>query len=239
MDDFPFPIVGFDLDGTLIDTAGDLLAATNHALALADIAPLTLAQIRTVIGAGARQMLKLGITTAGAPAVGEPLFERIYAALLDHYAANIAVHSRPFAGAVALLDSFDAMGVRYGVVTNKSERLARLLLGQLGLSDRMSAIIGGDTLATRKPDPAGLLAMQAQCGGPAQPATAGDARPTMAFVGDSHFDIDAARAAAIPSVACSFGYMMQPVETLGADAIIGHFDELIPALAALSPLQRH
>ena len=159
------------------------------------------------------------------------------------------------------------MGVRYGVVTNKSERLARLLLGELGLAARMGAIIGGDTLPTRKPDPAPLLAMRAACSGRAQPFMAGEAHPLaeskmqpftageahplterkvqpftareaqrrMAFVGDSHFDIDAARAANMRSVACSFGYLMQPVETLGADAVIDSFDALIPALGALTP----
>ncbi len=235
MGQFPFAIVGFDLDGTLVDTAGDLLVAANHALAMAGIAPLTRDRIVTVIGGGARRMLALGIEAAGAPIPADSAFEAMFTTMLVHYEAHIAVHSGPFPGAVAALDTLDAMGVRYGVVTNKSERLARLLLGELGLAARMGAIIGGDTLPTRKPDPAPLLAMRAACSGRAQPFTAGEAQQRMAFVGDSHFDIDAARAANMRSVACSFGYLMQPVETLGADAVIDSFDALIPALGALTP----
>ncbi len=223
MSHFPFRIVGFDLDGTLVDTAGDLLVAANHALALADIAPLTRDQIVTVIGGGARRMLTLGIELAGAPQPADDAFEAMFAAMLTHYEQHIADQSRPFPGALETCDILDTMGVKYGVVTNKSERLARSLLIQLQLADRMAAIIGGDTLPTRKPDPGGLLALQAQCGG-----------GRMAFVGDSHFDIDAAKAAGMASVACSFGYMMQPVESLGADAVIDHFDDLIPTLLRLT-----
>jgi phosphoglycolate phosphatase len=222
MSDFPFRIIGFDLDGTLVDTAADLLVAANHALALADIAPLTREQIVTVIGGGARKMLALGIELAGAGPPADAQFETMFVAMLAHYERHIADHSRPFPGALEMCDILDTMGVKYGVVTNKSERLARSLLKKLEMADRMASIIGGDTLPTRKPDPAGLLAMQSLCGG-----------GPMAFIGDSHFDIDAAKAAGMASVACSFGYMMQPVETLGADAVIDHFDALIPVLLEL------
>ena len=228
MFDFPFAYVGFDLDGTLVDTADDLLAATNHALASADIAPLSNAQIRTVIGGGARMMLQLGIKLSGAPAVSDERLDGLLATLLAHYEANIAVHSRPFEGALAALDALDAMGVRYGVVTNKREHYARLLLDALGLTPRLATIIGGDTLAVAKPDPITVQTMIAHCGG--DPVY--DAGRT-AFIGDSHFDIDAGRAAGTATVACSFGYMMQPVETLNADAIIDHFDALLPTLRRL------
>ena len=225
---FPFTIIGFDLDGTLVDTAADLCAATNHALALADIAPLSVAQICTVIGGGARMMLELGIVAAGAPL---PAPERIDAMLVDllaYYEAHIAVHSRAFPGALAMLDTLDAMGVRYGVVTNKREHFARLLLDALDLTPRLGALIGGDTMRVAKPDPLPIRAMIERCGGD----PLGDARRT-AFIGDSHFDIDAGRAAGTATVACRFGFLMQPVEHLGADAIIGHFDELIPTLRRL------
>ena len=228
MSDFPFAYVGFDLDGTLIDTAEDLRAATNHALATADIAPLTNAQIRTVIGGGARMMLQLGIELAGAELIEGERFEALLANLLAHYEANIAVHSRPFDGALAALDQLDAMGARYAVVTNKREHFARLLLDALGMTPRLATIIGGDTLGVAKPDPLTIRTMIERCGGePLHDA------PRTAFIGDSHFDIDAGRAAGTATVACSFGFMMQPVEMLGADAVIDHFDELIPTLRRL------
>lgn len=228
MRDFPFSIVGFDLDGTLIDTAEDLRAATNHALATAGIAPLSNAQIRTVIGGGGRMMLRLGIGLAGASPIEGDRFEALLETLLTHYEANIAVHSRPFAGALAALDELDQIGVRYAVVTNKREHFARLLLNALDLTPRMATIIGGDTLAVAKPHPLTIRTMIERCGGdPAQDA------PSTAFVGDSHFDIDAGRAAGTVTVACSFGFLMQPVETLGADGVINHFDELVPLLRRL------
>lgn len=228
MSDFPFSIIGFDLDGTLVDTAEDLRAATNHALATADIAPLSNAQIRTVIGGGARMMLQLGIELAGAPPVDEARLDSLLATLLAHYEANIALHSEPFEGALVALDELDRLGVRYAVVTNKREYYARLLLDALGLTPRLATIIGGDTLPAAKPDPLTIRTMIEHCGG--NPVA--DA-PRTAFIGDSHFDMDAGRAAGAVTVACSFGFMMQPVETLDADAVIDHFDELVPTLRRL------
>lgn len=219
---FPFRIVGFDLDGTLIDTAGDLTAAVNHALALVGRAPLTEAEVRPMIGLGARHMLEQGLAATGGVPEGE--VERLYPELLSYYGAHIAVHSRPFPGLTAALDRLDAIGVRTAVVTNKAEGLARKLLGEFGLSDRMAAIVGGDTLGpgNRKPSPAPILAMIDRCGG-------GEA----AFVGDSIYDVMAARNAGVPSIAVSFGFLDRPARELGADHVIDHYDELIPLLAAL------
>ena len=224
MTDFPYDIVGFDLDGTLIDTSEDLRLACNHALAMADIAPLTPVQIRTAIGGGARRMLALGIELNGSGAIEGGRFETMFRAFLDYYAAHIAVHSQPFPGALDMLDALDAMGVKAAIVTNKQERFAELLFRELGLRDRFAALLGGDSLGPGKAKPAPDLIheMIARCGG-----------GRAVFLGDSHFDIDAAKAAGIPSIACSFGFMMQPVETLGADAVIDHFDELIGVLRRL------
>jgi phosphoglycolate phosphatase len=224
MRDFPFDIVGFDLDGTLIDTSEDLRLACNHALALADIAPLAPEHIRSAIGAGARRMLEKGITLGSGGPVSEAQFEAMFAAFLSHYEANIAVHSVPFPGAMAMLDALNDMGVRPALVTNKLERLADILFRELGLRDRFPAFLGGDSLGPGRAKPAPDLIHE-------MIARSGSGRA--AFVGDSSFDIDAAKAAGIPGIAVSFGFLMQPVETLGADAVIDHFDELVPALKAL------
>ncbi len=221
---FPFDIVGFDLDGTLIDTSEDLRASCNQALALGGIAPLSPQQIRPAIGGGARNMLMRGIEASGSGPVPDDLFEAMFGVFLLDYEANIAVHSRPFPGAVALLDALDAMGVKTAIVTNKAEHMADLLFRSLGLRDRFAAFLGGDSLGREraKPAPDLIHEMVARCGG-----------GRAAFVGDSHFDIEAARNAGVPSIAVSFGFLSGPVERLGADAVIDHFDELVEVLKGL------
>lgn len=220
MNGFPFATVGFDLDGTLLDTLGDLAAAVNHTLALMDRAPLTTDAVRPMIGRGAKHMLEEGLRASGG--VPDNAVERLYPELLDFYAAHIAVHSRPFPGMIAALDRLDALGVQTAVVTNKAEHLARLLLAEFGLSDRMATIIGGDTLGVRKPSPEPLHAMIERCGG-----------GRAVFVGDSIYDVVAAKNAGVPSVAVSFGFLDRPAPELGADHVIDHFDELVPLLATL------
>jgi phosphoglycolate phosphatase len=220
MNGFPFTIVGFDLDGTLLDTLGDLAAAVNHTLASMDRAPLTPDAVRPMIGRGAKHMLQEGLRASGG--VPDGAVERLYPELLDFYAAHIAVHSQPFPGVIAALDRLDALGVRTAVVTNKAEHLARLLLAEFDMVDRMAAIIGGDTLGVRKPSPEPIHAMVERCGG-----------GRAAFVGDSIYDVMAAKNAGVPSVAVSFGFLDRPAPELGADHVIDHFDALVPFLATL------
>ncbi|KTE10741.1 HAD-IA family hydrolase [Sphingopyxis sp. H115] len=220
MNGFPFAIVGFDLDGTLVDTLGDLAAAVNHALGLVDRAPLDEDAVRPMIGRGAQHMLEEGLRATGG--VPDGAVERLYPELLSFYEAHIAVRSRPFPGVIAALDRLDALGVRTAVVTNKAEHLARLLLAELGLADRMTTIIGGDTLGVRKPAPEPIHAMIERCGG-----------GRSIFVGDSIYDVLAAKNAGVPSVAVSFGFLDRPTAELGADHVIDHFRELAPLLDTL------
>lgn len=215
----PFDIIGFDLDGTLIDTSGDLLAAVNHVLAGAGRPLLDRAEIKPMIGGGARLMLERGLEASGGVAAED--FRPLYKAMLGYYAAHVSVYSRPFPGAVEMLDALAAQGMRLAVVTNKFESLATALLGDLGLRDRFFTVIGGDTLGpgNAKPSPAPIAEMIARGGG-----------GRAVFIGDSIYDIMAAKNAGIPSVAVSFGFLHGPVEELGADAVIDAWGELAGAL---------
>jgi phosphoglycolate phosphatase len=227
MTQFPFDIIGFDLDGTLVDTSGDLSAAVNHVLASVGRSTLNQETIKQYIGGGAKLMLQQGLeATGGIP--GDD-FKPLYRQMLAFYEANVSVHSWPFDGAVAVLDQLDAMGVRYGVVTNKFEHLAVKLLTDLGLAHRMDCIIGADTLGKENAKPSGapIFEMIKRCGG------GPDNAKRAAYIGDSIYDVMAAKNAGVLSVACSFGFLHGPVEELGADAVIDHFDGLIGVLAGL------
>lgn len=223
MTDFPFDIVGFDLDGTLLDTSADLAAATNHALALVGRPTLSPEAIKPMIGRGAKYMLERGLEASGG--LEADIMARAYPALLSYYEANLSNGTIPFPGLIAALDNLATRGVKVAIVTNKFERFAVKLIDELDLSHRFACIIGGDTMGkgNAKPSAAPIHEMIARCGG-----------GRAAFVGDSIYDIMAAKNAGIPSVAVSFGFLMQPVEQLGADAVIDGYDELIPALFSLA-----
>lgn len=222
MADFPFDVVGFDLDGTLLDTSGDLTAAVNHALASVGRPPLTIEQVRPMIGGGSRHMLRQGMAATGGCTEAE--LDVLQRRLLDFYEANIAVATRPFPHALEPMGELAGRGVRLGIVTNKNERLAVKVLDALGLMVRFDAVLGGDSLGPgrSKPAPDLIIEMIKRCG---------DGRA--AFVGDSIYDTMAARAAGVPSVAVRFGFLQQPVEELGADAVIDSYAELVPALERL------
>jgi len=222
MADFPFDIVGFDLDGTLIDTSADLVAATNHALELAGRPLLDKAAVMTMVGRGAKHMLEQALEASGG--YDEALMARLYPALLEWYGDHVSEHSRPFPGMIEALDDLAARDVKVAIVTNKFEYLAVKLIDELGLSERFVTIIGGDTMGkgNAKPSALPIQEMIRRCGG-----------GRSAFVGDSIFDTLAAKNAGIPSVAVSFGFLSQPIEELGADAVIDSFDELVPALEKL------
>jgi phosphoglycolate phosphatase len=223
MTDFPFQIVGFDLDGTLLDTAEDLGAAVNHALSLVGRSPVATVEVRGLIGGGAKRMLERALSLTGEALPREEVSE-LHRKLVDFYADNIAVHSRLYPGGEAMLDGLAARGVKIAVVTNKLEHLARKVLEELGLLDRFATLIGGDTMGPgrAKPQPDQLHEMIARLGG-----------GRAAYVGDTTYDTLAARAAGLPCVAVSFGFNDLPPEELGAAVVIDHYDQLIPALQAL------
>ncbi|MCE7795838.1 phosphoglycolate phosphatase [Sphingobium sufflavum] len=211
----PFDLIGFDLDGTLLDTSGDLAMALNHALGTIGRNPLPVTDVQKMVGRGARIMLARALAATGdAP---QTLIDQLYPIVIAHYEAHIADLSRPYPGVVAALEGLSARGYRLAVCTNKIERLARLVLAELGMAHHFVAIVGGDTTPQLKPDPAPLLAMI---------DTAGGGRTL--FVGDSDNDILAARAAGVASVAVSFGYVEGDPAELGADALIQEFGELVP-----------
>ena len=225
MADFPFDTIGFDLDGTLVDTAPDLCRAVNHALSTIGRPPLSEEATREVIGGGTRAMLTRALERTGGT-VDEERFQQPYLSLIDHYERHTSEHSAPYPGCLAALDALAARGCRLAVATNKQEHLARKLLDELGLTHRFAAILGGDTLGPGRSKPARDMLDEAlrRCGG-----------TRFAMVGDSSFDVRAARAAKAPVVVLTAGYHDAPPEALGADALIDGFDELVAALERLGP----
>ncbi|MBD59255.1 MAG: phosphoglycolate phosphatase [Citromicrobium sp.] len=228
MNDFPFEAVGLDLDGTLLDTKMDLAAAVNHALSDGGYAQVPPEEVEGLIGGGAKVMLARAIEKQGGSLADED-FRPLYKTLLRHYSENNAVHTRPFPGVVETLDALAEMDVKLAVVTNKFESFASEILHELGLMDRFVTLIGGDSLGKdadgnfrAKPAADPIHAAMERCG-----AT------RFAFVGDSSYDVMAARAANVPVIAAGYGYCDRPAEELGADAVIHRFDALIPALAKL------
>jgi phosphoglycolate phosphatase len=225
MKSFPYEIVGFDLDGTLVDTHRDLAAALNHALGLEGREPLPPETTRGLIGGGTAKMLERGLLLSGA-GVDEARFTDLQSALVTYYEDHIAVHSRLFPGGAAMLTGLGERGVKLAVVTNKFERLAVKLIDELGLAGPFFTVIGGDTLGPghAKPEPDLLFEMVKRGGG-----------GRAAYVGDTTFDTGAAAAAGLPCVVVSFGFNDWPAGELGGGVVIDHFDALIPALERLEP----
>ena len=215
--DFPFDVVAFDLDGTLADTAPDLTAALNHALGVLGRPPVPPEDVRHMVGHGARALLQKGLAATGE--MTEALVDEGFPLFIAYYLDHIADGSTIFPGLNAALDRLAALGVKLAVCTNKQENLARRCIDELGWANRFDALVGGDTLPVRKPDPAPLFEAIARCGG-----------GRAAYVGDSITDTDTGRNANIPTIAVTFGFSDRPHDQLGATALIDHFDELIPML---------
>jgi phosphoglycolate phosphatase len=218
----PATTIVFDLDGTLVDTAPDLIDTLNHVLVREGLPPLAYEAARNLIGGGAKAMLARGLAAEGA-AVAPDMLERMFKDFIAHYTDHIADRSRPFPGLAEALDALAARGCVFAVCTNKLERLSRLLLEALRLSERFVTICGQDTFGIQKPDPEILRRTIA--------AARGDVRRAV-MVGDSATDISTARAAGVPVIAVDFGYSERPVRQFAPDRLISHFDQLPAAIAA-------
>lgn len=215
----------FDLDGTLVDTAPDLVAATNHALADLGLAQVEAHALRPFISLGARRMIVEGLRLSGR-ALGDDQVDRLLARFLTYYEANIADQSRPFEGAEDALVQLKSAGARLAVCTNKREALSRQLLDALAISHFFDAIAGRDTFPVSKPHPDHLAGAIRMAGG--------DGRRAI-MVGDTIVDIATARNAQVPSIAVTFGYSDEPDDKLKADIFINHFRELNRAVLTLCP----
>jgi len=188
------PLVLFDLDGTLVDSAVDLLNAINELARREGHAPTTLAKLRPVVSKGARAMLAITF-----PDYDEARRESIRQAFLDIYEAAISEHSTPFAGIGEVLAEIEDAGARWGIVSNKPHYLCVAVVKAMGWESRCAVLLGGDSLPRRKPDPDQLLHACAQCG--VEPAQA-------VYVGDDERDIVAARHAGMKSIAALWGYRL-------------------------------
>jgi phosphoglycolate phosphatase len=227
MTDFPFDAVGFDLDGTLLDTFQDLGAAVNHALTLGGFDPVPVGTSKDLIGGGAKMMLSQAIDAQG----GMPRddFHALYKKMLTYYAEHNAVHSAPYPHAREVVAELKSRGVKVAVVTNKFEEFARSILTQLDFITPFETVIGGDSMGKgadgkflSKPHPDPVIEARKRCGG-----------GTFAFVGDSTYDVKAARGASVPVIAAAYGYCDLPPHELGADGVIDSLAGLIAAPEAL------
>lgn len=223
MTDFPFQIVGFDLDGTLVDSHRDLAPAVNHTLSTVGRPNVEPDTVREFIGGGTAMMLTRALEYTGGP-LPEAEFQAALGELLRHYETHIADLTVPYPGCLDALDALAARGCKLAVVTNKIEVFARKLLEELGMADRFDVILGGDTLGPGRAKPAPDMIDTAilMCGG-----------GRFAMVGDSTYDVRAAKNANVPVVALSFGYNDVPAAELGANVVIDHYNQLVGALERL------
>ncbi len=211
--------IAFDLDGTLVESAPDLVAAVNSVLVAEGLKPITLDEARPFISRGARWLLQWGIACGGAPdpAVrAAALFDRF----IEYYSAHIADETHPFPGVIDALKVLRTAGAKLVVCTNKPTALSRSLLTKLGMVDLFDGIIGIDAVTAAKPDAAHLIE--------AVRAVGGDVTRTI-MVGDADTDAGTARAAGTPLILVGFGYTEIPATELAPDILLHHFDDLVVA----------
>jgi phosphoglycolate phosphatase len=213
-------IIAFDLDGTLVDTAPDIIGALNLVLREEGIKPYHLDEARPLIGRGALELLRRGFALAGhplTPGQEQPLLDR----LLKHYETHIDAFSKPFEGVVEAMDALSAAGAKLAVCTNKHTYLSVELIKRLGWSERFGSNRGSDSVPAKKPDAGHLQACVDDIGG--------DIKKTI-LVGDSETDFMTARNAGVPSILVSFGYSERPIQELDCDVLIDHYDALVDAI---------
>ena len=210
----------FDLDGTLIDTAPDLISTLNIILAREGLPPVEYDSARRMIGGGAKAMIERALAAEGR-ASSKAELDRLFAAFIEHYAAHIADHSRPFPQLEATLEHLAGEGHRLAVCTNKLEWLSVRLLDMLQLTRHFAAVCGQDTFGVQKPDPRMLRLTIERAGGESTRAI---------MVGDSGTDIRTSRAATVPVIAVDFGYSEVPIALLRPDRIIGSYADLPAAI---------
>ncbi|MBO6826432.1 MAG: phosphoglycolate phosphatase [Sneathiella sp.] len=217
------PALLFDLDGTLLNTALDLQGALNHCLKLAGRTPVSLQDLEHMVGQGAKVLLERGLNATGELLEGEA-FDNLMAEFFDYYGKHLADESYPYPGVLEALDKLDKDGFLMAVCTNKPVGFADDIIDQYDLRKYFPIVTGGDSFEIRKPDPAHVTRTLDMIT---------PARTAGIMIGDTHNDIDAGRAAGMKTIAVSFGFSMTPASELGADKVIDHFDELIPAIYEL------
>jgi phosphoglycolate phosphatase len=212
-----------DFDGTLIDSAPDIHAATNLLLARQGLGPLTLAQVKSMIGHGVRKLVERAYAACGRP-LDDAALDAEFATMMEIYFSHLTVLTRLMPGAREAVDALRADGVALALVTNKPQRFSEAILDHFGLLDAFGAVIGGDAGYVKKPAPDMLLAALERLG-----VAAGEA----AMIGDSGADVESARAAGLPVVIVEGGYTTVPAAELGADAVVASLDEVVSALREL------
>ena len=214
------PTAVFDLDGTLADTAHDLVATLNVILGQEGIPPLPVAEAGDMISAGGRGLLQRGFEAARREPTPD-LIEELYRRFLAYYGENLCIATRLYPGALAALDRLASEGFRLAICTNKMEAHSVKLLRALGVAGRFATICGRDTFPWFKPDPRHLTMTIERAGGDPRRAV---------MLGDSYSDVAAAKGAGIPVICVSFGYPDRPIREHGPDLVIDHFDELFGAV---------
>ena len=217
------PLVVFDLDGTLVDSAPDLVDALNAILARDGYRPVPLAEARKMVGAGGRALIRRGLQANDA-SVSDTRLEEMFAAFLAEYEEHITDKTRFYPGAERAMDRLAETGWSLAILTNKYEKPAVKLVEALGSLGRFKAVCGQNTFTVCKPDGNALFATIEKAGG--------DPRRTI-MVGDTITDVTTAQNAKLPVVAVDFGYADRPVATMNPDRVISHFDELVDAVTAL------